>query len=70
MKINKLDRQGLNFCGYTAQFFFVQKQWRKMSEKVELKSTKKIAKENKSRKNNNVTVKTLNFTQRTFFFEL
>ena len=42
MKINKLDRQGLNFCGYTAQFFFVQKQWRKMSEKVESKSTKKL----------------------------
>jgi hypothetical protein len=44
MKINKLNRQGLNFCGYTAQFFSVQKQWRKMSEKVELKSTKKNCK--------------------------
>ena len=38
MKINKLHRTRPKLLW---QFFFFQKQWRKMSEKVELKSTKK-----------------------------
>ena len=56
-------------CGNSAQFFAVRKQWRNISEKLELKSTKKITKK-KKKKNNNVTVKTLNFTLRTFFLRV
>ena len=61
------NRWSLIICGNSAQFFAVRKQWRNISEKLELKSTKKIT---KKKKNNNVTVKTLNFTLRTFFLRV